>query len=322
MKNIVGVCIVALTLTLASSAALAAPGQKLKAVRPEVVNLGKTLFFDPRLSGANNMSCASCHNPMLGWSDGLPRARGWDARELERRTPTLLDIGLELTFFWDGRASTLEEQALGPITSPGEMNQELDSLERELSAVPGYIPLFEAAFPGQGITRAGIASALADYQRTIVHPRTPFERWLDGEETAMTEGAKRGRNLFFSMRTRCSECHMGPDFRDGLFWDIGVPGEDTGRGRLFPEEPLFQFNFKTPTLWNIARRAPYFHNGSVRTLREVVDHYDRGGQVDRPSLSMKIRPLRLREQEKQNLVEFLEALSAEDEPVSLPVLPR
>jgi cytochrome c peroxidase len=150
------------------------------------------LFFDPRLSGSNFIACASCHNPGFSWSDPLPKAIGHGMNELGRRTPSILNLAWGELYFWDGRAESLEAQAMGPITAPGEMNQSAEKLEAELRAIPGYAELFEAAYPGEGISADTISKALATFQRGVVSGEAPFDRWVAGDERAISAAAKRG----------------------------------------------------------------------------------------------------------------------------------
>lgn len=283
--------------------------------------LGRTLFFDPRLSGSRWISCASCHNPGLSWGDGLPRAIGHGMQELDRRTPTLLNLAWAPALFWDGRAESLEEQALGPIQAEGEMNLSLPDLEDRLRQIEGYRPLFESAYPGAGVTATTVALAIATFERGIVSGEAPFDRWLAGDGAAISVPAQRGFELF-NNKARCSTCHAGWRFTDDSFHDIGVATSDPGRGRLLPRMKTAQFAFKTPTLRNVAERAPYLHNGSAKTLIEVVELYDRGGLVQRPSLSPEMKPLGLSETEKLDLVAFMNTLTSRDAATSVPVLPR
>jgi cytochrome c peroxidase len=190
-----------------------------------------------------------------------------------------------------------------------------------LSAIPGYVQAFDQAFGNGEITRRKVELALATYQRSIVSPEAPFDRWLKGDDLAINAAAKRGFALF-NTKGRCAECHDGWAFTDGSFHDIGTAeGDDIGRGRLFPTSKKLRYAFKTPTLRDVGRRAPYMHDGSVPTLGAVVDLYDRGG-IARPSRSEKIRPLGLSAQEKQDLVTFLDTLTTPPHPVPVPVLPR
>jgi cytochrome c peroxidase len=282
--------------------------------------LGKLLFFDPRLSASRLISCATCHNPALSWGDGLPRAVGHGMKQLARRTPTILNVAWADALFWDGRAATLEEQALGPITSPDEMNLRADELVERLSRIPGYVTRFEIAYPGEGITPATVAKALATFERTVISGIAPFDEWIAGNEQAISEQAKRGF-IIFNTKARCATCHRGWNFTDSAFHDVGVPTTDLGRAKLLPKLVHMRHAVKTPTLRNVDRRAPYMHNGSVDTLQDVIDLYDKGG-VARPSRSPEIRVLELTAVEKTALTDFLKTLTSVDAPVSIPELPR
>jgi cytochrome c peroxidase len=283
----------------------------------EKASLGEMLFFDPRLSGANYISCASCHNPALSWGDGLPRGIGHGMTVLGRRTPTILNAAWADLLMWDGRKANLEEQALGPMSAPVEMNQELAKLPAKLSAIDGYRERFAAVFPGEGISVANAAKAIATYERTIVSGTAPFDRWIAGDESAISHSAKRGFMLF-NTKANCSACHSGWNFTDSSFRDIGLPDEDIGRGKIL-DLPSMQHAFKTPTLRDVERRAPYMHDGSVPTLLAVVEHYDHGF-VERPSLSDEVKPLHLTAEEKTDLVNFMMTLTGENPPVHVPVL--
>jgi cytochrome c peroxidase len=214
--------------------------------------LGRTLFFDPRLSGSNFISCATCHNPGFSWGDGLATAIGDEMKPLGRRTPTVLNLAWAGALFWDGRSETLEDQCLGPIRSTAEMNQPLDELVKELRAIEEYGDLFERAYPGEGISEKTIARAIATYERTIVSGIAPFDRWVEGDEKAVSEESKRGF-LLFSTKAACTECHSGWRFTDDSFHDIGVDTDDVGRAAQFPDVPLMHYAFKTPTLRNVDR---------------------------------------------------------------------
>jgi len=282
--------------------------------------LGRTLFFDTRLSGSGWISCASCHNPGVGWGDGLPLAIGDGMKTLGRRTPTILNLAWEELLFWDGRSESLESQALDPIKAVGEMNLTRERLTARVQSIPGYKPLFAAAYPGKPIEPDTIALAIANFERTIVSGPAPFDRWIAGDESAISETAKSGFDLF-NTKARCAACHDGWAFTDRGFHDIGVPGEDRGRGEHLKLEAV-QFAFKTPTLRSIAQRAPYLHNGSEPTLAAVIEFYNQGGKVRRPSLSPEITPLNLTAAESAALEEFLRTLSSLDAPVTVPVMPH
>jgi cytochrome c peroxidase len=281
--------------------------------------LGRALFFDPRLSGSNAMSCASCHNPALGFEDGLPTAKGAGGRPLQRATPTILNLAWAELLMWDGREESLEDQTVGPIASPDEMNQPVAGLVEELSGIPGYRRLFREAFGSEEVNAARIAQALATFERTVVSGEAPFDRWVLGDEAAIGEGAKRGFALF-NGKAGCAACHSSWRFTDDGFHDVGLASEDEGRGAHVPSVLALSRAFKTPTLRDVAARAPYMHDGSIRTLRGVVRHYV-DGYVERPSLSPDIRRLDLSDRDVDDLVAFMETLTGRGGPISAPALP-
>lgn len=282
-------------------------------------NLGRLLFFDPILSGSRERACAGCHNPSLSWGDGLPRAVG--EKQLSLRTPTLLNVAWTPRLGWTGHFRSLEAVAFGPITSAGNMNLSEAELIRRLSAIPGYVDAFHMAFGEGEITRRKIELALATFERSIVSDDAPFDRWVRGDKEAIGDSAKHGFALF-NGKANCAACHSGWAFTDASFHDIGTArGEDVGRGSLFPSSTKLQYAFKTPTLRDVARRAPYMHDGSILTLSAVIDLYDKGG-IDRPSRSEDIKPLHLTAQEKTDLVVFLRTLTSAPEPITVPTLPR
>jgi cytochrome c peroxidase len=283
--------------------------------------LGRLLFFDPILSGSRARSCASCHNPGLSWGDGLPRAIGERQVVLPLRSPTLIDVAWTPKLGWDGHFRDLEAVAFGPITAANNMNLSEKVMVERLSAIPGYGDAFAAAFGDRDITRRKVELALATYERSIVSGDTPFDRWIKGDETAFGDAAKRGFDLF-NGKAHCASCHSGWAFTDASFHDIGTAqNNDIGRGRLFPKSIKLRYAFKTPTLRDVARRAPYMHDGSVPTLEAVIELYDRGG-IARPSRSELIVPLGLSSDEKADLIAFLHTLSSAPESASVPILPR
>ena len=186
--------------------------------------------------------------------------------KLGRHSPTIINAAWGSIFMWDGRLATLEEQALGPIQSPGEMNMPIDKLMDRLSHIPEYKPLFEAAFPNEGMKSATLAKAIATYERTVVSERAPFDAWIDGNEKAISEEAKRGFALF-NGKAQCSACHEGWNFTNEGFQDIGLPSNDIGRGQFVPGVIKMQHAFKTPSLREITRRSPFMHDGSLRDAR-------------------------------------------------------
>jgi len=286
----------------------------------EKAALGKKLYFDTRLSAANLLSCAACHSPAYGWGDGQARGVGHNMKPLGRRSPTIVNAAFGEIFMWDGRAGSLEEQALGPIRADVEMNLPIDQLLAKLKGIPEYQPLFKAAFPKDGMTPDNIAKAIATYERTVVSGRAPFDAWIEGDERAIPEEAKRGFVLF-NNKGGCQNCHSGWNFTDDSFHDIGLSDADIGRGKLLPAIVKMQQAFKTPGLREITRRGPYMHDGSVATLEAVIEHYNTAG-VERPSRSELIKPLALSAQEKADLVAFMKTLTSNMDPTTVPVLPR
>lgn len=266
------------------------------------------------------MSCATCHNPSLGWSDGLSKAVGHNHKQLGRKTPTILNLAWTDRMMWDGRAKNLEDQALGPLANPDEMNMDMGQLPEKLASIPGYQKMFEKAFPGEKITNELVAKAIAVYERGIVSEKSPFDKWIEGNEKAITDDAKSGFVLF-NTKAKCAACHSGWRFTDDSFHDIGLNTNDLGRGKFLKIQSQ-QHAFKTPGLRNIASRAPYLHNGSEHSLEGVVELYNRGGDARRPSLSENIKPLELTDLEKKQIVEFMKSLSSKDKPVTFPELPR
>lgn len=289
------------------------------------VALGKQLYFDPRLSRDDTISCASCHDPQKGWSNGESFATGVEAQVGGRSAPTIINAGYlnagSIKFtkqlqFWDGRAVELEGQALGPIQNPIEMDMKLPDVVAKLNAIEGYRKQFQQVF-GTEVTSEGIGRAIASFERTVLSADAPFDRFkIQGDDEALSAAAKRGLDVFFN-KAHCSACHTGGNFADGGFHNIGIgmdkekfdPGREEITKRLGDRG-----SFKTPTLREIARTAPYMHDGSLATLGDVIDYYDRGG-IQNPQLDEEMRPLSLSDQEKADVVTFLtEALSSDAYP--------
>lgn len=292
---------------------------------PERVALGKALFFDPRLSGNGTLSCATCHNPALGWSDGLRTGVGINGTVLGRATPTVTNTAYNTQFMWDGRKKSLEDQALGPMKTPEEMKTDFGAALKMLNATPGYRDMFAKAYPGEAINEETVAKAIAAFERTVVSRDSRFDRWVEGDRSAITAQEWRGYQLFKDpAKGNCAVCHSGPNFTDNGYHNIGIahaPGaEDAGRFAI-RKLPVLKGAFKTPTLRDVELTAPYFHNGTATTLAEVVDHYARGGD-DRSNLSKDVRKLDLNEQEKADLVAFMKALTGPTRSASIPALPQ
>lgn len=285
----------------------------------EKQELGKTLFFDPRLSKAKNISCLSCHHPGMGWEMGIAKAIGTTGIEkpMDRKAQTLYNLAWSDSFFWDGRAEHLENQILTALFAGKAMANTPEELVARIKANEGYRHLFQKAFGKVEITKERIAMAIATYVRSLISPVAPFDRWVAGDESAISEKAKKGF-MVFNGKARCNLCHSGWNFSDNAFHDTGLSSNDVGRGKQFPKVMAMQFAFKTPGLRDIAKRAPFFHDGSLASLKDVIEFYDHGGQVKRASLSPDMKKLSLSRSEKENLYEFLRSLSSDNSHVSIP----
>lgn len=287
------------------------------------IALGKMLFFDPRLSGDGNMSCASCHNPVLGWSDGLPTAKGFKSKVLGRASPTIINTAYNKIQMWDGRKHSLEDQAMGPMEATVEMNMDTEKLFRWLNENDGYRHAFKQAYPGKSIDAKTVSMAIATYERTITSRNSRFDRWIRGNKKAMNRQEIRGFKLFVG-RAGCADCHSAPNFTDDGFHNIGLAsfGESNPDMGRYAQRPLklMKGAFKTPTLRDITRTAPYFHDGSATTLEDVVKHYVKGGVV-KTNLSPSMKQLKLCGTEEEDLIAFMKALTSPYIHVSLPKLP-
>jgi cytochrome c peroxidase len=275
--------------------------------------LGDALFHDKRLSVDGSLACASCHQRGNGFADGKVAARGVPGRPLKRHTPTLWNLAWAPAVFWDGRARSLEEQVAGPIESPDEMAQPLAAVVARLNADPAMVKAFAAAFPDERrLDAKNLAKAIATYERTFVSPQTRFDRWIAGDERALSNSEIAGFRLFVG-KARCVSCHSGFAFTDYAFYDIGLPDDDRGRGAVL-RLAAAEHAFKTPGLREIGRSAPYMHNGSLATLADVVRHYE-SGITARPTLSRDLpRGLALTSDERASLIAFLGTLTSESAP--------
>lgn len=291
-------------------------------VTPEKVELGKLLFFDPILSANNEIACASCHHPDLGFTDGQATSIGVSGTPLNRNAPTLWNVGYVQNLFWDGREPSLEGQSLAALTHPDEMGSGLEEMVAELKAIPEYVTLFGTAFGGgeAAITSENIRKAIAAFERTLISNNSPFDQYAAGNIEALTPQQRRGLNLFRSAATRCFECHSAPAFTNGTFRVIGIPSEDPGRAGFATDAPVGAF--KVPTLRNIALTAPYMHDGSMETLEEVVSFYAKaGGRVyDVESIDPFVLGFDLSEQETADLIAFLYALTDEQAVPAIPTV--
>lgn len=285
--------------------------------------LGERLFFDPRLSASNQISCASCHDPDLAWGDGRRRSFGHDRQRGGRNAPSLLNVGHWDRLFWDGRASSLEEQSLDPLQDHAEMSESIDRLAPELAGVKGYRKLFTKAYGEDSITVARISRALAAFQRKLSSRRSPLDRFIGGDYDALSNAELRGLHLFRT-KARCLNCHNGPLLSDQQFHNqgthlLGRPDEDLGRYYI-TEDWSDAGAFRTPSLRDVVYTGPYLHHGLIAELREVLQMYNagmpqvipRGVREDAERLPQHdplLRPLDLTESEIDDLMAFLEAVS-------------
>ena len=286
------------------------------------VNLGKQLYFDGRLSKNNAISCAFCHNPGTGFADARQFSLGAFGTAGGRQAPTVYNTSFNPFQFWDGRATSLEEQAIGPIHNPIEMAETHETVVPKIAKIPGYQKQFRAVF-GAGVSLQGIADAIAAFERTIVSANSAFDKYAMGESKAMDEAAIRGMQLFKG-KARCVLCHNGPNFTDNQFHNLGVPQEgllkeDLGRYNVSRRE-RDKGAFKTPTLRSVTETAPYMHDGVFKTLEDVIEFKNKGGEPN-PNLSPLMKPLSLTPEEKAYLLAFLKALQGAPLKIVMPKLP-
>jgi len=286
------------------------------------VRLGAQLYFDTRLSADNTISCATCHDPRTGWANPHPTDTGIKGQVGGRNSGTIINSAYMRFQFWDGREPSLEGQALGPIHNPIEMGETHENVVNKLNAIPGYREQFQQVF-GTDANTDGIAKAIAAFERTIVSGPSPYDRYLMGERGAMSPAAERGLRVF-NGKGHCTPCHSGPAFSDQSFRNLGVgmDKEKPDLGRYdHTKDPADQGRFKTPGLRNVAQTPPYLHDGSAKTLMDVIDVYDRGG-VPNPRLDRLVLPLALTRREKTDLVAFLDALTGPVPKVVVPKFPE
>lgn len=300
----------------------------------EKVELGKTLFFDPRLSGSGQFSCASCHDPDLAWADGRTVSFGHERLAGKRNAPSIMNAAHAKNLFWDGRAATLEEQALSPIIADVEMNADADTAVNQIAAVKEYRPMFAAAFGDDTVSLDRITMALAAFQRTVVGGRSKFDSFLKGNQNALTDAAVRGLHLFRT-DARCINCHSGPAMSDWKFHDLGISNygralEDRGRW-VITKDPKDMGAFRTPPLRNVTQTRPYMHTGLFE-LDEALVLYNAGMANPRPrkdqandplfpKKSALLKPLGLNKQDLADLKAFLESTEESRARVRPPKLP-
>lgn len=303
----------------------------------DLVQLGKVLFYDPRLSGSNQISCMSCHAPEMNWSDGRRVSLGHDQAANQRNSPSLENIWFFKNLFWDGRAGSLEEQLLGPISSKVEMHQELKVLPKKLKAIRGYEALFIAAYGDKRITTERVAKAIASYELTFTSRKSDFDYFLEGNEKRMSNQQIHGLHLFRT-KARCMNCHSGPLFSDDDFHNLGLTYykrskyEDLGR-YMVTKKPEDVGKFRTPGLRNVLRTRPWFHNGLFDNIEGVLNMYNNGmpqpkaGAGDEhdplfPKTDVHIKRLHLSLEERNAIIAFLGAITTEPWRILTPELPQ
>jgi cytochrome c peroxidase len=279
---------------------------------PARAELGKILFFDGRLSANGMVSCASCHEPEHAFAGSTPFSKGVTGKPGVRHTPTLVNRAWGKSQFWDGRVVTLESQVIVPVSEPNEMGMAADLVVKKIRGIPGYAPLFADAFGDSSINFDRIAKAIATFERTIVSGNSAYDRYLAGDKSALTKQQKDGLD-FFNKKGECAECHSGPNFTDEKFANLGIgtdkPSPDPGHEAITHKRGDWG-KFKVPTLRDLAQRAPYMHDGSIKTLSEVLDVYAKGG-LPNPHLDTRLTPFYMDEQTKQDLSAFLDSLNGE-----------
>ncbi|HAJ14474.1 MAG: cytochrome-c peroxidase [Hydrogenophaga sp.] len=284
-----------------------------KAVNPAAVELGKKLFFDPRLSKSGFISCNSCHNLSMGGSDNLKTSIGHNWQRGPINSPTVLNSRMNLAQFWDGRAKDLKEQAGGPIANPGEMAFTHELAVETLRSIPGYVEEFKQVFNTDQLTIDEVTTAIAAFEETLVTPNSRFDQWLDGDKTALTRDELTGYQLF--KESGCVACHNGPNFGGNSFQKMGLvqpyKTANTAQGRMdVTGKDIDRFNFKVPTLRNVELTYPYFHDGEAETLTQAVD------VMGRLQLGREFST-----DENARIVAFLKTLTGQQPQFTLPILP-
>lgn len=283
----------------------------------EKVELGRQLFFEPRISASRSVSCASCHHPGLGWADALPRTRRTH-QALVRHTPSLINIAYSTSFFWDGRAKTLEEAIEQHLTSRVDMPLQTDrEIIARIRAMDAYRRQFHQLFDTDQFTTRHIAQALATFVRTIVIRDTAFDHWVNENESSLTDEARAGFQIFIG-KAKCITCHAPPYFSDFRYHNTGLNSVDPGHIEV-TGNPEDHNAFRTPGLRQIVRTSPYMHTGSKKTLLEVIHFYNQGGE--RPADNNPLEPLHLNADEIRQLIAFLQSLSGPSIDVEIPALP-
>ena len=300
------------------------------------INLGKLLFFDPRLSGSNQISCSSCHDPDLAWADGRSVSLGSDQRLGTRNTSTLLNVAQVKDLFWDGRSTSLEDQAINPIATIHEMNQEPPTIPEELEAIPGYVDLFEKVYGSKRISLDRVLDALAAFERSIESRRSRFDDFINGKYTKLNDEEIQGLHLFRT-KARCMNCHNGTYFTDNQFHNIGLTYygrkyEDLGRYKV-TKEAADVGKFRTPSLRDVMKTRPWMHNGLFDNIESIMNMYSAGMPQPKrkpeqandplfPATDPLIKKLDLTPEEKKSLIAFLDAITGIPDKMDRPELPK
>jgi len=279
---------------------------------PEKRELGRLLYYDTRLSADGTVSCASCHAPEHAFTDNKAVSSGIKAQLGGRSAPTVFNRAYSLAQFWDGRAKSLEDQAGGPMANAIEMGNTHEAVVNALRGIAGYRTMFKKVFGSEEFGIEEVTKAIATYERTVLSGNSPYDRYKAGNKKALTASQVRGMDVYFN-KAKCDQCHEGINLTTNAYHNLGVgtdkPNPDEGRF-VVTKSPADWGAFKTPTLREIARTAPYMHDGSLATLADVVEYYDKGGLANK-NLDERMKPLKLSAQEKQDLVEFLKGLNGE-----------
>ncbi len=301
-----------------------------------VTDLGKLLFFDPRLSSSNQISCGSCHVPDLNWTDGRGQAVGHDRTLNKRNTPSIENVWFYKKLFWDGRANSLEDQITGPVSGHTEMNQDMALLPAKIAAVKGYQPLFKAAFGDEKVTNERIFHALAEFERSITSQKTRFDFFVDGNKNALSDQEIRGLHLYRT-KANCMNCHNGPLFTDGDFHNIGLsfmgrPFEDLGRYQV-TKDTADLGKFKTPSLRSVMRTRPWMHHGFFDDMEGLIAFYNNGNPqgirkdsvkagLVVPRLDPRLHKLKLSKEEIKDIAAFMNAITSAPYLIREPKLPQ
>ncbi len=297
-----------------------APSPENNKTTPARVELGKLLYFDARLSKSGQVSCATCHHPKKGWSDAVPKAIGVHGRVGPRNSPTVLNSGFQTHQFWDGREKSLEGQAVGPMQAGVEMDMKLEEVLAIVKSKKGYVTMFEETYPDEKLTITTVAKAIAAFERTVISQESPFDLYAKGNTNAISADAAMGFSLFQG-KAACTTCHDGFNFTDGSFHNVGLNDGDIGRQALKMKRAAWKGAMKTPTLRDITKSGPYFHDGSVKTLQEAVAICGNGGRyAQTEGISPDIKNRNLTTKDIDQVTEFLKSLTGPDLPIEIPTV--